>query len=410
MTSSIAAKKILFVGGSFGGLASLKYFVNKFIELKPLNKIEVVLLDPRAGFINILGIPLSIVDPKFAAESYLNVEHFNFNFTSVETNDLVLKERILKTKPNIEIPENLKMSYIQGKCVSFIDNHNINYQLTASEDIRQLSFDYCVFSTGRKRAWPFDPLGFTQEQFVKEMGDTTVKIEKAKTISVIGAGALGIEIAGEIKEEYPEKKVILIHPHGFLPPEEFAKDNFKNATEKHIRDLEIELYLNTRIAKEEENGDLLTTKGDIIKSELNFWCNFHTNNIQSLLPFFQDSVEIKKGEVIVDERMLIKGYTNIFAIGDIINLPIIKTAGGAYRQGEVAAGTLINILVKGEETYEKIDLANWPAAMTIVVGRQRSITQYNDIGDGEVKSNNEEVLEFYKDYCNNRTKTLMNIN
>lgn len=404
-----AGKRVLFAGGSFGGLASMKYFIKQFLETKATTNIELFLLEPRAGFINVLGIPLAIVSPKFAAESYLNVEGFNFKFSKVESNDAILTEKILNAKPNQEFPDNLKLTYIQGKCVSFIDNHNINYQLTDGEDIRQLSFDYCVFSTGRKRAWPFDPLGYTQEQFVKEMGDTQEKIEKAKTISVIGAGALGIEIAGELKEEYPDKKIILIHPHPFIPPETYAAKSFKEGTEKQVRSLGIDLQLNTRIAKEEDNGDLLTTKGDIIKSELNFWCNFHTNNIQSLLPYFQDSVVDKKGEVIVDERMLIKGSTNVFAIGDIINLPIIKTAGGAYRQGEVASGTIFNILVKGEEKYEQIDLKTWPHAMTVVVGRGKSITQYNADGDGEVQLDNQEVLDFYQDYCNTRTRTLMNL-
>jgi len=404
------AKKVLFIGGSFGGLASMKYFIKQFLEFKPTTSIELFLLDPRAGFINILGIPLAIINPKFAAESYFNVENFNFKFTNVETNDLILKEKILNCKPNQEFPDNLKLTYIQGKCVSFIDEHNINYQLTASEEIRQLSFDYCVFSTGRKRAWPFDPLGFTQEQFVKEMGDTLGKISKAKTISVIGAGALGIEIAGELKEEYPKKKIILIHPHSFLPPEIYAVDSFKKGTEKHIKDLGIDLYLNTRIAKEQENGDLLTTNDEIINSELNFWCNFHTNNIQPLLPFFQKSVEQSKGEVKVDEYLLIKGYDqNVFAIGDVVNLPIIKTAGGAYRQGEKAAQSIYNILINNEFKYEKIDLSSWAHAMTVVVSRSKCITQYNNEGEGEVKMNNEEVLEFYKDYCTTSTKQNMNI-
>lgn len=387
----------------------MKYFIKQFLDTKATTKIELFLLDPRAGFINVLGIPLSIVSPKFAADSYLNVEGFNFKFSRVESNDPVLTEKVLNAKPNQEFPDSLKLTYIQGKCVSFIDDHNINYQLTDGEDIRQLSFDYCVFSTGRKRAWPFDPLGHTQEQFVKEMADTMEKIEKAQIITVIGAGALGIEIAGELKEEYPAKKIILIHPHPFLPPETFASKNFLEGTEKQVRDLGIDLQLNTRIAKEQDNGDLLTTKGQTIKSELNFWCNFHTNNIQSLLPYFQDSVEEKKAEVIVDERMLIKGSKNVFAVGDIINLPIIKTAGGAYRQGEVAAGSIFNILVKNEETYDKIDLKTWPHAMTVVVGRGKSITQYNADGDGEVKLDNPEVLDFYKDYCNSRTKEIMNL-
>ena len=38
-------------------------------------------------------------------------------------------------------------------------------------------------------------------------------IERADIVSVIGAGAVGIEIAGDIKTEFPNKTVNLIHPH-----------------------------------------------------------------------------------------------------------------------------------------------------------------------------------------------------
>ncbi|CCH42983.1 hypothetical protein BN7_2529 [Wickerhamomyces ciferrii] len=402
--------RILFIGGSYGGLASIKKFISLYIENNATKPIELILLDPRAGFINILGIPLAIIDPKFAAESYLNVENNNIKFNHVETLDPILKNRILKAKTNIKSPDTLKISYIQGSCVSFINKNSINYQLTGSEDFKQLSFDYTVFSTGRKRAWPFDPQGFTQEQFVKEMGTSTAKIEKAKTISIIGAGALGIEIAGEIKAEMPEKNVILIHPHPDIPPEVYAAKNFKVSVEKHIRDLNIDLKLNTRIAKEEENGDLITTTGDVIKSELNFWCNFHSNNIQPFLPVFQDKVELPKGEIKVEETLLVKGLKNIFAIGDVVNLPIIKTAGGAYHQGERVANSLFNILIRNEETYHKVDLKIYPAGMTVVIGRHKSVSQYNNIGDGEIKVNDEDVLGYYHDYCTTSTKNTMNIN
>jgi NADH dehydrogenase FAD-containing subunit len=258
-----------------------------------------------------------------------------------------------------------------------------------------------------------DPLALTEEDFSKEITIIKPKIEAAKTITVVGAGALGIEVAGEIKDTYRDKHVILIHPHGYIPPEVYAAKNFISALGEQVHEVGVDLRLNTRVKKELENGNLITTNDEVIESDLTLWCHSHTNNIEPLLPFFQDSIDLKSNEVIVDTNMLVKGYDNVFVAGDVTNFPIIKTAGGAFRQGEKVAQTLLNFIVKGEKVYERINLDEWPRGMTVVVGVHRSVTQWDDTSDegkGKVISNDKEVLEFYADYCTNNTRLLLNIN
>lgn len=407
--------RILFVGGSYAGLTSLKYFVKEFIasSVDPSIRVEAFLIDPRAGFINVLGIPKAILSVDFAKNIYLNVEKYNLKFASVESTDEDFKSKALAAEVNQELPENLKIHFIHGKCISFIDNHTINYQLNNDEQTKQLSFDYTLFATGRSRPWPMDPLALTEEDFSKEITIIKPKIEAAKTITVVGAGALGIEVAGEIKDTYRDKHVILIHPHGYIPPEVYAAKNFISALGEQVHEVGVDLRLNTRVKKELENGNLITTNDEVIESDLTLWCHSHTNNIEPLLPFFQDSIDLKSNEVIVDTNMLVKGYDNVFVAGDVTNFPIIKTAGGAFRQGEKVAQTLLNFIVKGEKVYERINLDEWPRGMTVVVGVHRSVTQWDDTSDegkGKVISNDKEVLEFYADYCTNNTRLLLNIN
>jgi NADH dehydrogenase FAD-containing subunit len=136
----------------------------------------------------------------------------------------------------------------------------------------------------------------------------------------------------------------------------------------------VELIFNTRIEKELENGDLLTTDGRTLDSELNLWCNYHKNNIKPLLPVFESSIERDRAEVIVNKRMQMQNTKNIFVIGDVINLRIIKTCGGAYHQGPHVSQSLYNIIVNQVEEYDPIDLSTWPHGMTIVVGTDRIIT------------------------------------
>lgn len=409
----VETKTLLFVGGSFGGLTSLKYFVKEFISINKSDiEVKIYLIEPRAGFLNVLGIPKALLSAEFAKEIYLNTENFNLEFETVESNDVEFKEKVLNLKSNQVLPKNLHLHLIHGKCIKYLNSNEVQYKVNEDDELKNLKFHYSAFSTGRSRPWPMDPVGFNEEGYVKEVEKFLPKIEEAKIISIVGGGALGIEVAGEIKESYPDKVVNLIHPHDHVPPEKFASNNLIINLKKHILEMEINLILNTRIEKELENKDLLTTSGDTIESELNIWCNSHTNNIEPLLPVFKDSID-SKNEVIVDTNMLMKDQDNIFVIGDVTNFPIIKTAGGAFRQGEKVGQSLINIVVKDELVYDRIDLEEWPKGMTIVVGNHRSVTQWDIVsenGNGKVVINDPDVLNFYADYCTANTRLNLNIN
>ena len=76
-----------------------------------------------------------------------------------------------------------------------------------------------ILATGRDRNWPTTPLATTYGQYMLEMDNARQEIANADTISVIGAGAVGIEFAGDIKTEFPHKTVNLIHPHECFPQE-----------------------------------------------------------------------------------------------------------------------------------------------------------------------------------------------
>ena len=72
------------------------------------------------------------------------------------------------------------------------------------------------------------------------------KRSKSSIISIIGGGAVGIELAAEIKLHYPNKVVNLIHPSWYLPPEPIL-DAFKNKTLQSLKQANINVFLNTRI-------------------------------------------------------------------------------------------------------------------------------------------------------------------
>ncbi|KSA00688.1 uncharacterized protein AC631_03563 [Debaryomyces fabryi] len=96
------------------------------------------------------------------------------------------------------------------------------------------------------------------------------KVEKSDKISVIGTGAVGIEIAAEIKHYYPEKTVNLIHLYSLFPTE-LLYEKFKEYVHSALKDAGINIYLETRIEEELADGNLATVDGRIIESQFNYW-------------------------------------------------------------------------------------------------------------------------------------------
>ena len=70
----------------------------------------------------------------------------------------------------------------------------------------------------------------------------TFQIAKASKVVIVGGGAVGVELAGEIKETYPEKDVTLIHSGEFLMRSSFG-DNFSKTVKTRLDQLGVKVVL-----------------------------------------------------------------------------------------------------------------------------------------------------------------------
>lgn len=445
MTASVA--RILIIGNSYGGISALKSFL-KHTESVTSQKFDITVIDPRAGFINIMAMPKAIIDVQFAKDTFIDLSQYGVIWDSIllhhddfdsngEKYNQVLRQTATKdfhygnysTKHKIN-GDNVKLHFVQGY-VTKLHANKVEYttgKLTKQNTPQQFStkkvssstlnniidFDYCIVASGRGRNWPFDPIGANREEFAQEMQVSLDALEKSKHISVIGGGALGIEIAGEVKYHYHDsKQVELVHPHSSLPPEPLVPDEFKAKVLDAIKEQDIAVKLNSRV--KEIDGQWVLSKtnpvdNEPMQSDLHYWCNYHKNNIQflenadeKLFPWVRSHGD----EVAVTEFLEVKktdteSYSHIFAIGDISNLPVLKTAGGAFRQGEIAANNIFqHIITDGNNDkvdYQKFPFSDWPLhAMVLLVGGDKSV--YSQ-ADGKITLNDDAILKLYKDYRN----------
>lgn len=114
---------------------------------------------------------------------------------------------------------------------------------TAGEDV-QIPYDYFIGATGLKRNFPVVPETLTRSEYLEETSGHVQSVEAAKDgIVVIGGGAVGVEMAAELKVVQPSSKVTLIQSRDALLSAEPLPDEFKKASLDALRETGVEVIL-----------------------------------------------------------------------------------------------------------------------------------------------------------------------
>lgn len=86
-----------------------------------------------------------------------------------------------------------------------------------------IAADQIVVATGSSNAVPFKPNGMDIEGLLAANAKVHAELVAAQTVAIVGAGAVGTELAGEIAHAFPDKKVHLISGEDTLFPQHPAK-------------------------------------------------------------------------------------------------------------------------------------------------------------------------------------------
>ncbi|CCE85405.1 Piso0_005001 [Millerozyma farinosa CBS 7064] len=415
-TNSEDSKKpisILVIGGSYGGIAVLNQ-LGKLLKEKEAKtetgeqsgtaapdaaaKVVITLVEPKNGFLNVIGIPRCMVSVDFASTQYVDYESFkNFKFDKVISSDAETAKIVAGSSSDSSKSGNKRyvLQWIQAK-VTKLEESYAEYQMEFSSEKEVINFDYAIIASGRDRTYPVAPKARSKKEFADEMQSFVDSFKDKDIISIVGAGAVGIELSSEIKLHFPEKQVNLIHPHGTLPPEPLS-DDFKSKVIASLKKARINLSLNTRIASEAD-GVLTTTDGRQIRSDFTFWTNSKNNNLAFLGDKIRKSYLSPSGNLYVNKFFQLsyndQTLPNIMSIGDVVELPIIKTAGWAMYMGSLVSQNIIELLSGNEVSKAMIASEDIPKGMLLVGGNADIISQ----NQGKIEVNNKEFVELYKTY------------
>lgn len=244
--------------------------------------------------------------------------------------------------------------------VTGVDSKNQNISFESGETI---NYDYLVIATGAHYDYTRVP-GYAEAAHHFYNEEATLKLRDAFANFTSGDIYIGIadlpykcpiapiEMTFMTQHYFKRRKLLDNVKIHFLSPlgGAFSIDPANERIEKKFSKKNIELH--TFFNTEEIFPDKKTVEsleGDEIKYDLLVLVPPHVG-----ATYISDrELADENGWIHVEERTLrSKAYSNIFAVGDVTNLPISKAGSSAHYQTKAASNNLINML-KGKEIKPK---------------------------------------------------------
>ena len=335
------SKHVVIVGASFGGLAAQR-------SLSKIRGLKVTLVDFKDYFEYTPGALRCLVQP-----SWLN--HLTKPLPS-SNNEVVTAA----------------MTGISGDAVV----------LQGPKGEFKLPYDCLVLAIGSTYAAPIKPVQTESTLAVRTATLTAAaaKLKAANKVIVIGAGAVGVELVGEILTVYPDKQVVVVD---FAPT---ILPGFDEGASKYaiawFEKMGVELMLGEAIDKIEEMQIVLKS-GPTITADVVYKCVGVMPNTDVLKG---TSFEGKgfRGSVEVNDFLQIEGYSNVFCVGDMMSHASreLKLGHTAEVNGHLAAHN-IEASLTGEPLAKYpngVTGADWtPKIYCLSLGKYSAVVAFNGL-------------------------------
>ncbi|KAJ1817323.1 hypothetical protein LPJ75_001750 [Coemansia sp. RSA 2598] len=356
--------RIAVAGGNFAGLNAVKSLYLQLLatnpdydgtkQAPPNPNVNITLIDRKDGFVHYLGMTRGLTQPEYGSKLWVPYSDMPW----LQHPSITIKKSIISriTPTHIELAD-------------------------ASENIE---FDYLVIALGQSRNAPIGVASSTRSEYLEAMGKYQTSIKEAKSIAVVGGGAVGTELAADIKSDYPDKHVTLVHSRD-LPIAGPFKDEFRNHVVDVLKALGVNTVFGERVVEEtstteafapqppkhsdilselvdsvKRNATLKTSSGRVIEADLVFnTLGFKTKAPLVDLPSSTDAPIFSPSGIRVNSCLQVDDpkYPNIFAAGDVNNRGLVKLAGAAANSGTVAGKNIAKLMRAKDGEDAVLDIA-----------------------------------------------------
>ncbi len=232
--------------------------------------------------------------------------------------------------------------FVQGT----IESMNNKEAKLANGDV--ICFKQAVIASGSR--YPSLPLAKSNSQFDyvgrnQEMLDEHASLAAANSVLVIGGGGVGVELAGEIASAFPNKEITLAHSGDALLDSMKPKAQRKALEQLTAKGVKVKLNrrftLNIKSEQKNEGGQYrCLNTNETIKADRVYTCVGMVPNTEFLRAQMLDVLD-DKGLIKVDSFMKVKGFDNLYALGDCADLDDHKHGYLASVQGGMLADSIL---------------------------------------------------------------------
>ncbi|KAL3520917.1 hypothetical protein ACH5RR_019066 [Cinchona calisaya] len=322
-------KRVVVIGGGVAGSLAARTLQNYA---------DVYLIDAKDYFEITWASLRSMVEPSFATRSLISHAEY---------------------LPNAHI--------IMTAAVDLTDNE------VMTAEGRIVAYDYLVIATGHMDDGPC-----TKTEKLSYYQAEHEKIKSSNSILIVGGGPTGVELAGEIAVDFPDKKVTLVH-RGSRLLEFIGKKAGKKALDWLVsKNVEVILGQSVNL-NDTSDGVYQTSAGETIKADCHFLCvGKQISSTWITKTILGESVDVH-GKLMVDANLRVKGRKNVFGIGDITDIAELKQGYLAQQHALIAAKNVKLLILGGNEnklaTYKPAS-----SALAIVsLGRREGVAQISCI-------------------------------
>jgi apoptosis-inducing factor 2 len=331
--SSPAQPTVAVIGGGYAGINLAK----------ALDEVaHVVLIEPKDAFVHNVAALRALADPSWLPRIFLP-------YGGLLARGEIVQDRAAKVEP--------------GRVT------------LASGD--QIDAEYIVLATGSEYPFPAkSDVDVTADAHGKFRA-AHAALAAAGRVLLVGAGAVGIELAGEIKAVWPDKEVTLLDAAAELLGARF-RDDLKAELHRQLTDIGVRVLLSSPLQSlpAAEPGVLgeftvQTQAGAALTADIWFRC-FGVSPVSDYLAGELAGARQPDGFVAVTPYLQVQGQDRVFALGDVAAADV-KMAGIASRQAAIVAAN-IKAMIAGGAPAEQYQPG--PAGILVPIGPKGGSGQF----------------------------------
>ncbi|QHC02205.1 FAD-dependent oxidoreductase [Epidermidibacterium keratini] len=286
------------VGGGYGGITVARELDEDF---------DVVLVEPKDTFVHSVAALRGLVDPQWSGQVFFSYD------------------QLLR-----------RGTVVRGRAAS-ADPHGVTL-----DDGRRIDADYLVLASGSKYPFPAKMDVDDADAARAKQDAARDELAAAERVLLVGAGPVGIELAGEISDRWPEKSIVVIDS-----ADDILGGRYLPALRATLREQlaarGIDVLLGDPLVAQppvpvgvREPFAVVTESGASIEADIWFRC-YGVDPTSDYLTGELAAARRDDGHIEVDEQLRVRGQEAVFAIGDLTSVPEPKRAAPAERHAEVVA-------------------------------------------------------------------------